>query len=95
VEIRVGRWGLWRAHDSAYYSAPHIHRGKKLDVKLTENQVEIYLDLQLLAIHARDRRRGGWRVKFKEHFSPNSQSYYQATPQNLLSQARPLTEPAA
>jgi transposase len=78
--------------DSAYYSAPHIHRGKRLDVKLTENQVEIYLDLQLLAIHTRDRRRGGWRVKIKEHFPPNSQAYYEATPQNLLSQARHIDE---
>jgi hypothetical protein len=78
--------------DATYYSAPHIHRGKTLDVKLTENQVEIYLDLQLLAIHTRDRRRGGYRVKIKEHFPPNSQAYYEATPQNLLSQARHIDE---
>jgi transposase len=78
--------------DGAYYSAPHVHRGKSLDVKLTENQVEIYLDLQLLAIHARDRRKGGYRVKKNEHFPPNAQAYYEATPQNLLSQSRFIHE---
>ena len=74
--------------DAALYSAPHIHRGKRLEVKLTENQVEIYLDLELLAIHPRDRRRGGYRTKIDAHFPPASQAYYEATPQNLLSQAR-------
>lgn len=74
--------------DRALYSAPHIHRGKVLDVKLTENQVEIYLDLKLLAIHPRDRRHGGYRTKIDTHFPPASQAYYEATPQNLLSQAR-------
>lgn len=78
--------------DGAYYSAPHIHRGKQLDVKLTETQVEIYLDMQLLAIHARDRRKAGYRTKKKEHFPPNSQAYYESTPQNLLSQARHIED---
>jgi transcriptional regulator with XRE-family HTH domain len=80
------------AVDGAYYSAPHIYRGKKLDVKLTENQVEIYLDLKLLAIHTRDRRRGGYRTKIKDHFPPNSVAYYEATPQNLLAQAGHIDE---
>jgi transposase len=42
-----------------YYSAPHIHRHKKLRVKITENQVEIFLNLERLAIHLarRSRRR--------------------------------------
>jgi hypothetical protein len=35
-----------------YYSAPHIHRHKKLRVKLTENQVEIFLNLERLAVAA-------------------------------------------
>ena len=34
-----------------YYSAPHIHRHKKLRVKISENQVEIFLRLERLAIH--------------------------------------------
>ena len=40
-----------------YYSAPHIHRHKKLRIKITENQVEIFLNLERLAIHPRSRHR--------------------------------------
>ena len=74
--------------EGAYYSAPHIHRGKELRVKLTETQVEIFLNLERLTIHPRDRAKSGNRVKRPEHFPENSKAYYEATPQNLLSQAR-------
>jgi len=71
-----------------YYSAPHIHRHKRLRVKISENQVEIFLKLERLAIHARSRHRNGRRVKIDAHFPPASQAYYEATPQKLLSQSR-------
>lgn len=74
--------------EGACYSAPHIHRGKKLRVKLTESQVEIYLDLDRIAIHARDRHRLGNRVTNPEHLPANSRAYREVTPQHLLSQAR-------
>lgn len=93
--FQAAEWTRAKLHPDCYiavdcplYSAPHIQRGKSLDVKLTENQLEIYLDLELLAIHPRDRRRGGFRTKKDEHFPAASQAYYEATPQNLLSQAR-------
>jgi transposase len=95
TQFDAGEWKKVKLHpdcfisaDSAYYSAPHIHRGKPLRVKLTENQVEIFLDLERIAVHTRDRRRGGYRTKIHGHFPPASQAYYEATPQNLLSQAR-------
>jgi hypothetical protein len=71
-----------------YYSAPHIHRHKKLRIKLTENQVEIFWDLERLAIHPRSRHKMGKRVKIDEHFPANSVAYYETTPQKLLSQSR-------
>ena len=71
-----------------YYSAPHIHRHKKLRVKITENQVEIFLHLERLAIHPRSRHRNGKRIFIDAHFPPASQAYYEATPQKLLSQSR-------
>ncbi len=55
-----------------YYSAPHIHRHKKLRVKITENQVEIFLDLERLAIHPRSRHKNGRRIKIDAHFPPNT-----------------------
>ena len=71
-----------------YYSAPHIHRHKKLRIKITDNQVEIFLNLERLAIHPRSRHRNGKRVFIDAHFPPASQAYYEATPQKLLSQSR-------
>jgi hypothetical protein len=71
-----------------YYSAPHIHRHKKLRVKISENQVEIFLKLERLTIHPRSRHRNGRRVRHEEHFPLASQAYYEATPQKLLSQSR-------
>jgi hypothetical protein len=62
-------------------------------VKLTEFQVEIYLDLERIAIHVRDRHRVGNRVTDPAHLPPNSRAYREATPQHLLSQARFISIP--
>jgi hypothetical protein len=90
-----GEWSQATLHPDCYvrvdavlYSAPHIHRHKKLRIKLTENQVEIFLNLERLAVHARSRHRDGRRIKIAAHFPPASQAYYEATPQRLLSQSR-------
>jgi transposase len=74
--------------DAAYYSAPHIHRHKRLRIKLTETQVEIFLNLERLAVHPRSRHRDGRRIGHPAHFPANTQAYYETTPQRLLSQAR-------
>ena len=90
-----GEWKDATLHADCYvlveavlYSAPHIHRHKRLRIKLTENQVEIFLNLQRLAIHPRSRHRDGRRIKIDAHFPLASQAYYEATPQKLLSQSR-------
>lgn len=90
-----GEWCKATLHADCYvlveavlYSAPHIHRHKSLRIKLTENQVEIYLNLTRIAIHARSRHRDGRRIRDEAHFPPASQAYYEATPQRLLSQSR-------
>jgi hypothetical protein len=95
TEFDVGEWKQVKLHpdcyilvESVYYSAPHIHRGKQLRVKVTEHHVEIFLELERLAIHPRSRHRDGRRIKIEAHFPPASQAYYEATPQKLLSQSR-------
>lgn len=95
MQFDVGEWKTVKLHpdcyilvDKAYYSAPHIHRGKQLRVKLTEQHVEIFLDLERLALHPRCRSHDGRRIKIDAHFPPASQAYYEATPQKLLSQSR-------
>src|SRR6185436_236650 len=94
-DIDSGEWVTATLHpdccvlvESVLYSAPHIHRHKKLRIKLTESHVEIFLNLERLAIHARSRHRDGRRIKIDAHFPPASQAYYEATPQKLLSQSR-------
>ncbi|MBK7251950.1 MAG: hypothetical protein IPI06_14060 [Gammaproteobacteria bacterium] len=94
-DVDCGEWKEAKLHadcyvyvEGDYYSAPHIHRHKKLRIKLTENQVEIFLRLERLAIHPRSRHRNGRRIKIDAHFPPASQAYYEATPQKLLSQSR-------
>jgi transposase len=74
--------------EAVYYSAPHIHRHKRLRVKLTESRVEIFLALGRIASHPRSRHRDGRRISDPTHFPPNAQAYYEATPQKLLSQSR-------
>jgi len=94
-EVDCGEWKEAKLHadcyvsvEGDYYSAPHIHRHKKLRIKLTENQVEIFLALERLAIHPRSRHRNGKRIRIDAHFPAASQAYYEATPQKLLSQSR-------
>jgi hypothetical protein len=94
-DLEYGDWKDATLHSDCYvyiegdyYSAPHIHRHKKLRVKITENQVEIFLHLERLAIHPRSRHKNGKRVFIDAHFPPASQAYYEATPQKLLSQSR-------
>ncbi|MDP2323711.1 MAG: IS21 family transposase [Gammaproteobacteria bacterium] len=94
-DVVYGEWKDAKLHadcyvvvEGDYYSAPHRHRHKKLRVKISENQVEIFLQLERLAIHPRSRHRNGKRIKIEAHFPPASQAYYEATPQRLLSQSR-------
>ena len=94
-DLEYGDWkdatlhpGCYVYIEGDYYSAPHIHRHKKLRIKITENQVEIFLHLERLAIHPRSRHRNGKRMFIDAHFPPASQAYYEATPQKLLSQSR-------
>jgi hypothetical protein len=95
VEYDGGEWKTAKLHpdcyvavDGDYYSAPHIHRGKRLRIKLTEHHIEIFLNLERLAIHPRCRQKMGYRIKILAHFPANSIAFYEATPQKLLSQSR-------
>jgi hypothetical protein len=72
----------------AFYSAPHALRGKKLRVKLTKNTVEIFYDLNRVALHRRDRNQRGNRIIDLSHLPSNSRAYLENTPQSILSQAR-------
>ena len=91
----IGEWRNLKLHsdctvqaDGNYYSAPHIHRHKDLRVKISSCFVEIYLNLERIALHERVLGRVGQRVTKNEHLPENSRAYLEATPQMILSQAR-------
>ncbi|NDD14746.1 MAG: hypothetical protein EB072_19425 [Betaproteobacteria bacterium] len=57
-------------------------------MKLTARQIEVFVNLERVAFHSRDRSKSGARHLVPEHLPPNSQAYHESTPQNLISQAR-------
>jgi hypothetical protein len=76
------------AADFNFYSAPHAYRGKELRVKMSATRVEIFFDLERIAVHARAIGKVGERIIEEQHLPENSRAYREATPQMLLAQAR-------
>ena len=72
----------------AYYSVPHQHRGKKARIKITNTHVEIFVDLERVAYHMRDRTKQGTRHVIPGHWPDNVMAYLEPAPQKVLSQAR-------
>jgi len=77
------------AVENHFYSAPHhlIHR--QVDVRLTENTVELFLDGQRVAAHARSFQRGRFTT-LEEHKPKSHQKYQQWTPGRILDWAKRL-----
>ena len=91
----IGEWKSVNLHpdctvslDKNFYSAPHAYRGQELRAKLSANLVEIFLDLNLIAVHARIRGKVGERIVDNTHLPENSRAYREATPQMILAQAK-------
>ena len=98
VAFEAVEWKLVRVHpdctvslESAYYSVPHQHQGKKVRIKLSATHVEIFVDHESVAHHKRDFVRHGIRHIIPEHLPENAKAYREETPQNLLLQARFVT----
>ncbi len=73
---------------SSYYSVPHIYRGKKVKAKIGKSQVEVFLDGERVALHPLVKDKCGKYVTDPNHLPPNSRAYREATPRNILSQAK-------
>jgi len=76
------------AADNNFYSAPFAHRGKELRVKISASRIEIYIDLERIAVHERAVGKIGERITQPMHLPPNSRAYLEATPQMVLAQAK-------
>jgi transposase len=91
----IGEWKSALHHpdctvhvDKNFYSAPHAYRGKELRVKVSANLVEIFWELQRIAVHARARGKIGERIIEPTHLPENSRAYRETTPQMVLAQAK-------
>lgn len=77
------------AYDGNFYSAPHILRGRELDVWATPKTVEIYASGERVAFHARRHTHGKF-ITDNAHYPPAQQAYSEATPAFLRSKAAKL-----
>jgi transposase len=84
------RWKKARVHidyhvafDKHYYSVPHGLRGKEVDVRATEQTVEIYYQRQRQASHARVHSPGRYSTQ-REHMPPAHQVMDGWSPERFL-----------
>jgi hypothetical protein len=98
IPFEAVEWKLARVHadstvslESAYYSVPFQHRGKSVRIKLTPTHIEIFRDLESVALHERDFARRATRHAIPEHLPENETARGEALPQKLLTQARDIS----
>ena len=70
-----------------YYSVPYLLVGKTVFVKIYANIIEIYHELQKIAVHPRLYKYKGEKSILPEHVPEAAQAYRSATAQNLIQQA--------
>ena len=72
--------------DQRFYSVPYKLRGKRVDVRATENTIEVYHDNKRVASHKRLRRKGFFAT-IREHMPPQHQAMADWSPERFLSWA--------
>lgn len=77
--------------ENSFYSCPKQYRREKVNVKITDQKIEVFYDLNRIAMHPRNKNKLGERVTELSHLPANAQAYHEATPQNTLSQSKFLS----
>ena len=65
--------------DKSYYSVPYAYVGQKLDAYVSEQIIEIYRGLELVATHERSLEPGKWHTR-TEHYPKHKAAYLERTP---------------
>jgi len=65
--------------DGSYYSAPYRYIGQTLEAHVSEQMVELYAGLELVATHLRNTRPGQWQTRL-EDYPPAKAAYLIQTP---------------
>jgi transposase len=79
--------------DGSYYSAPYHYLGQTLEAYVSEQMVELYSGLELVATHVRCTRPGQWQTRL-EDYPPEKAAYLIQTPaycRRLAAQIGPAT----
>lgn len=73
--------------DRHYYSVPYIHVGRKAMVIYTRSTVSIYVNNELVAVHARSYTAGQY-TSVKEHLCSNLQHWLSRSPDYYMEKAK-------
>jgi len=65
--------------DGSYYSAPYRYIGQRLDAYVSDQMVELYCGVELVASHVRCTRSGQWQTRM-EDYPPEKAAYLIQTP---------------
>jgi len=96
-------WGIWKkakVHPDChiqvkrnFYSVPYSLRSKEVDVRIGSSAVEVYVDLQRVAMHllVSEKRFGVYTTK-KEHLPEAHVAINEFTPQKAISEAENIGE---
>ena len=72
--------------DKRFYSVPYKLAGKRVDVRATENVIEVYYDHKRIASHKRLARKGRYATS-RDHMPPQHQAVTDWSPDRFLSWA--------
>ena len=72
--------------DGSYYSVPYRYIGQKLDAYVSDQLVELYQGVDLVATHLRCTQPGQWQTRL-EHYPPEKAAYLIRTPAYCRQQA--------
>jgi len=78
VKAKVQRnYHVILGEDMHQYSVPYIYVGKEVQIVYDQHEVEVFLDMQRIALHTRSLRRNGYSTK-EEHM-PEKHLHYKET----------------
>ena len=78
--------------DKMHYSIPYVYIKKKVDVRLARTMVEVFLDGERIASHARKHGHPGQYSTLPEHMPEDHRKYTQWNAERFLSWARSIGE---
>ena len=74
---------IYLGQDKHYYSVPYTYIGEKVKVIYTRSLVKIYHKADLIAVHPREYRKGGYTTR-KEHLCSHHRHYKERSPTYYL-----------